>query len=699
MAKIPMGNFGNAMPQVQRIQMPQDHSGQMIANSLQNVGQVAAQADQQQREREVQAKQLELYNNQLAEKEGQLKVDDFLSSKFSEQTTLLRNDVANGVKTTEQANQELKTWTDEKYKELSASLPMHVQHEYKAQIDSAVGRQGAGFLPLQIKADEQKNISVIDRAFNIATRLPTNKREEYLNTYLINAPISEIDKDSYRQKLRVESNKIDVDGRILSAVDSSNIDELRTLSTELDKGAYKDLNGGQVQDYQASIASKIHTLQQRQQQQANKRESEAKSVLSDYVADLGTGLPLSPERQKNVLLATKGTPYEADALLYAQNEELFQKFRALDTNAMQSEVLALQASMLKNKSDNPTRDKKIYDVYYGIYKEKLDSAKNDPVGYAVSQNQDIKRITGIEVVSNPAQAVKNILHNDTVLQIMRKTEPNITLDPIGKDDLDGIKQALERATIPQTLGFMSQLVKQVPKNAYGQNLTEKIFKQLGNGSDSYLFASQALANNLNYKGTSVASGILQGQRLIQQKNMIIPSAVETDFRAAIGNLAQKGDFKADLDALSSMYAFYASKRGISHAKKDDGIDEQTFKDAFNAVTGGVYTQQKEGLLWGTRNANFTLDDNEVDSWQVEMPYGMDESKFKPRLEDSYKRASELSGIPVSFLKSNYRLQVRDNTNLTDTTIYDLLNANGEKLTTKDKNGKTVGYFLRVYRNK
>ena len=68
MAKIPMGNFGNAMPQVQRIQMPQDQSGQMIANSLQNVGQVAAQADQQQREREVQAKQLELYNNQLAER-------------------------------------------------------------------------------------------------------------------------------------------------------------------------------------------------------------------------------------------------------------------------------------------------------------------------------------------------------------------------------------------------------------------------------------------------------------------------------------------------------------------------------------------------------------------------------------------------------------------------------------------------------
>lgn len=43
-----MGNFGNAMPQVGRIQMPQNQSGQMIAGALQNMSQVA----QQQHERE-----------------------------------------------------------------------------------------------------------------------------------------------------------------------------------------------------------------------------------------------------------------------------------------------------------------------------------------------------------------------------------------------------------------------------------------------------------------------------------------------------------------------------------------------------------------------------------------------------------------------------------------------------------------------
>ena len=57
MAKIPMGNFGNAMPQTGRIQMPQDQSGQMVAGALQNVSQVAAQyAAQQQQEQDKKAK-------------------------------------------------------------------------------------------------------------------------------------------------------------------------------------------------------------------------------------------------------------------------------------------------------------------------------------------------------------------------------------------------------------------------------------------------------------------------------------------------------------------------------------------------------------------------------------------------------------------------------------------------------------------
>ena len=59
MAKIPMGNFGNAMPQVQRVQLPQDQSGQMWANTLQGAGQLAGEYAEQQRQKQNEKDNLE----------------------------------------------------------------------------------------------------------------------------------------------------------------------------------------------------------------------------------------------------------------------------------------------------------------------------------------------------------------------------------------------------------------------------------------------------------------------------------------------------------------------------------------------------------------------------------------------------------------------------------------------------------------
>ena len=122
MAKIPMGNFGNAMPQVQRIQMPQDQSGQMIAGALQNIGntagQISQQRDEQQRHQEVSAKNLELYNNQLQAKEGQLKLDETLTGDFSDKVSEIKNRVGNGEINAKQADEELNTWSSERFNQL-----------------------------------------------------------------------------------------------------------------------------------------------------------------------------------------------------------------------------------------------------------------------------------------------------------------------------------------------------------------------------------------------------------------------------------------------------------------------------------------------------------------------------------------------------------------------------------------------------
>lgn len=696
MAKIPMGNFGNAMPQVQRVQLPQDQSGQMIANTLQNVGQVA----EQQHQRQVEKDRLQ---------------GATVASNFSLDIENLAGDYRQRVAAGEDAtliDREFSTEFAKRLDDTLLQIPETVRKDFAPKFTNFGNQQIVSFHEIGRKTEVETaktkvRLSLENFAKNEDAVIARQGAIETLQAArsLLTPSEALLFAQDFNQNLSLNT----VNRKILTATKNSDINGLDAIDSELAKedGEHSSLGGQTINQLRSTIASRKLSIEQHQRQEAKARESTARTTVDDFIQNVISGLPIDDKYRNDVDKLSQGTDSREDFEIFDQNRVKIQKFIGMDTNSKKAFLDNYRTRLSKTPTAKATRDMKLYNTFLQAYNTDLDMAKNDPTGYAASQNQDIKRITGIDVISNPAQAVKNILHNDTVLQTLRKTEPNVTLDPIGKDDLDSIKQSLERATVPQTLGFMSQLIKQVPKNAYGQNLTEKIFKQLGNGSDSYLFASQALANNLNYKGTSVASGILQGQRLIQQKNMIIPLQVESTFRLKMGNLSHKGDFNADLDALSSMYAFYASKKGINHLKSNDAIDDQAFNDAFNAVTGGVYTQQKEGLLWGwnvkddwrVKNANFTLDDNEVDSWQVEMPYGMDESKFKPRLEDSYKRASELSGIPVSFLKSNYRLQLRDNTNLTDTTIYDLLNANGEKLTTKDKNGKTVGYFLRVYRNK
>uniref|UniRef100_UPI00300944A4 methyl-coenzyme M reductase n=1 Tax=Acinetobacter ursingii TaxID=108980 RepID=UPI00300944A4 len=671
MAKIPMGNFGNAMPQVQRIQMPQDHSGQMIANSLQNVGQVAAQADQQQREREVQAKQLELYNNQLAEKEGQLKVDDFLSSKFSEQTTLLRNDVANGVKTSQQASDELKIWSDDQYRELSSSLPMHVHHQYKAQIDSAVGRQGAGFLPLQLKADEQKNISVIDRAFNIATRLPTDKREAYFNSYLDNAPVSEADKANYRQKLRTESNKIDVDGRILSAVDSSNIDELRTLSTELDKGAYKDLNGGQVQDYQASIASKIHTLQQRQQIVENKRVSESNKVFSEFQQSVLTGRDLDSSYIENVRTAVQGTPNQEDFEFYMGQSKNFQQFSKLSTTE-QLKMLNSQKAIMKNSTTaNAVREQKIMAVYQSIYNQKLQIAKDNPNQLLAEAGIQLPELNPIEIKMNPQGFAKNVIEIGEYQVSQRDMDANASIKPISPEDLPEAKKTFDSLDVNGKLNFIGNLISQSKGVKDGSKIWGAALGQLGGGDMNYVMAGVAKANG--YASTEVrdlATSIISGTQLLKNKQLIMPK--EDDLRVAfndyVGQTLTGTNANNAYQVFKAVYADTMNARGFSHAAKDASPDKAILKTALGMSTGGIYTQP---------NSYKNYLGSKVSDWKVTKPYGMTDDVFEGRLNKGYATISKQTGIDVADLEG-LRLKQGKPT-ATGEIQYDLLNERGQPL--------------------
>lgn len=675
MARIPMGNFGNAMPQVQRIQMPQDQSGQMIANTLQNIGQLAEHKNQQQIDKEVQAKRLELYNNDLAEKEGQLKVDDFLSSKFNEQTTLLRNDVANGAKTNQQASEELKTWSDEQYKELSASLPMHVQHQYKAQIDSAVGRQGAGFLPLQLKADEQKSVNLIDRAFSIATRLPTEKREAYLNSYLDNAPVSEADKANYRQKLRTESNKIDIDGRIVSAIDTSNTDDLSKLSTELNEGKYPYLNGGQVQDYQASISSKIHTLQQRQQIVENKRVSESNKVFSEFQQSVLTGRDLDPTYIENVRAAVQGTPNQEDFDFYIGQSKNFQQFSKLSTPEMLKKLNAQKANMKNSTTANAVREQKVMGVYQNIYNQKLQIAKDNPNQLLAEAGIQLPELNPIEMKMNPQGFAKNVIEIGTYQLAMKAKDANVSIKPISSDVLPQAVETFDKSSADQKLNFIGNMIGQTKGITGGKQLWQETLKQLGGGSLNYVAAGTARLNNFkSTEGRDLATSIISGTQLLKNKQLTMPK--DADMRAAfnsyVGQTITGTTANDAYEVFKAVYADTMVTRGMSHAKSDEMPNSDIAKTALGMTTGGIYDQS--GKFKNYLGAKFQ-------DWKVTKPYGMTDDVFEGRLNKGYATISKQTGIDVADLEG-LRLKQGKPT-ATGDIQYDLINERGQPLIIKN----------------
>ncbi|MBD0198428.1 methyl-coenzyme M reductase, partial [Acinetobacter baumannii] len=91
--RIPISR-GREAPQAQ-MQSFTPNTG--LAEIGRSIGGAIQARDDQQRQQEVTAKNLELYNNQLAEKEGKLKLDESLSTDFNDKVVDIKNRLGNGV--------------------------------------------------------------------------------------------------------------------------------------------------------------------------------------------------------------------------------------------------------------------------------------------------------------------------------------------------------------------------------------------------------------------------------------------------------------------------------------------------------------------------------------------------------------------------------------------------------------------------
>ncbi|UYF72780.1 methyl-coenzyme M reductase [Acinetobacter ursingii] len=670
MARIPMGNFGNAMPQVERIQMPENQSGQMIANSLQNAGntisQIAQKRDEEQRQQEITNKNIELYQNKLQTQEAQLKLDESLTTDFSDKVADIKNRVGNGDINAQQADEELKTWSADKFSQLKTELPGHSQQELQQYWDSNVNRQRGSFFPLQLKATEQKGVVLSDRYFDVATRMGREDGKNYLLQNLSTLPLSQAQKENLALKYESTRDIIEVNKSITDAVAANDISALEQTATGLKDKKY--LDGTTVQKYQTEITSKISALQQKQQVNENKRLNEAEKVLNDFKQNVLTGQNLDLSYQNNVETAVKGTALEGEYEFYKKQSSDFIRFSKLSTNQQLAEINQRKVKQKESSSADPVAENKILSTYQSIYDAKLKTNKENPTQALREKGIQLPEINAAEIKVNPAQFVQNVVTIGSYQVAQQNTDSNATVKPIPEESLPDAKKAWSEAGVSQKIDLIGNLISQSKGIKGGEKIWGAALGQLSNGDRAYIMAGVARMKNFRSSaGLDVALAIVAGKQALKNKQMIQPKddILKQKFNDYVGQSVSGVTANLTFEAYKSIYAYLTETRGQQHKDADD-YNKDIGNTALSLATGGTYTQDGDFKDYTNHG---------IKDWKVSKPYGMSDSRFESLVLKGYLEISKKTGRSVNDLK-NFRLKRRDEPDENGNLVYLLKNERG-----------------------
>lgn len=600
-------------------------------------------------------------HQQVAEREAKVKIDDVLTTEMSDQVTLVKNDVSNGTYNAESGKESFKKWSDERYKQLENDLPKHARENFKNYWNDTVNRQTSSFLPLQLRADSQKDIQLVGQAFDIATRYDEAKGEEYLESFLVDANLPEAEKSSQRHKYKTTRNMMSIDSRITNAVSSRNVQELNTLVTDLDAGKYEHIDGPTAQQKKSQALSRIDALNKQTEVEENKRQQVAGKVFNDFKTQALTGRDLDDGYKANVRASVKGTEHEGEAEFYIQQSTNFQNFGRKSSTEQLALINQQKANMKNSKSSDPVKEEKILGVYESIYNEKLNVLKENPNQAVAEAGLETHRLTPAELKSDSKSWAEKVIDNG-INQFALK-DGNVKLRPISTEDLPEAKKAFDAMGVNDKLNFIGQLVGQSKGVANGHAIWGATLGQLGGGDQSYILAGVARMNGFkSNQGEDVATAIISGTQALKNKQLIMPKddLLKQKFNSYVGNSATGNTANMTFVGFKSIYAHLAERDGYKHKDKDD-ISDSLANSALSMATGGVYSQS---LKYGNQK-----------SWKVSKPYGMDESRFETIVDGRYEAIAKQYDTSVNELKE-FRLRRENSTGPKGVIRYALVNERG-----------------------
>lgn len=675
MAQIPLGNFGQVMPQAQAGRVL-DTSAGYIGQAVNQLGQVGQQvsAKKLNEAQKIQDEKDEYFFNTQAAKYG---------ADYTDVVTDTKNKLVTGEFTEDSAKAYLRQQTDKLAATYRSTLPDTKHDKFNYYTEKMFFDSEANVKPIATET-ARRAVNADFEAVNEATLKIENREQASSlfkatvdrNPYLTpEQRIKTVEEWNQRRDLtegkgvlNALENKADVNG--LEQV-RDNVDSIFPFMKVETRDAYK-----------GQIDSAIDRINRANEVAKNKANNEAKQLANDFRTDAYTGYPISAERTQAVLDKVSGTEFEAQVREDLALNKDAQKFRKLSPLEQEREYNSLTSQLENTPQSDGSLLQKQLNMYKGIMSTAKQRATNDPVGQIQSQTGKRLYTVSPEQIGTGQIDFKEAQITTQMLADNKKNNGDVgSLIQWNTSERKAFTDLYFKAMPQKQRAMLTDLTKMTGNNKDAQL---EYFK-LVSPNNPYDYVGIAKLNQMDVilHGTNVrvADTILEGKQLLktgEDKLLGNQKEFENQIASEFGNATTKGQLEYRTYANMAYSAYLGlAKRYPNKIKVDENgkplINKELAKEAFDATSGGTF-KQKFG-----KNTN-----------SVFMPYGYTQDTFQDYLEEHFRTTfRKQTGVVYDLdILNNYAVRRIEGYNH----VFGFISPTGAVLT-NPKNGKP--YYIGI----
>lgn len=622
MANIPIGNFGNVMPQAQPGRVIDSGAGQ-VAQAVSNLGQVGMQvsAKKLNEQQKIQDEKDEYFFNTQAAKYG---------AEYTDIVTTTKQKLVTGEYDENTAKAYLRQQSDNLTETYRQTLPETKHDRFNFYSEKMYLESEVNVKPLAYET-ERRAINADFEQVAEATLKIENREQAYalyLDTVNRNPVLTPEQKKEAPQKWNERRDLSDAKGVLSGLEGQQDVKALQELQKNVDT-VFPHMKVETRDAYKANIESAIDRINKGLEIKAKELDKEHAQLTKDFVADAFTGYPLSESLVNQTLEAVKGTKYESEVKEAIALNKDAQKFRDASPIEQERSIARLKTELENTPQEDATALVKKLNVFTNIAATSKQRANDDPIASVQSQTgHKLYTVTPEQIGSGQIDFKKAQITTD-ILADQKKANGGVgSLIQWNKSERTAFKDRYFDATPKQQKAMLTDLTKVAGKNKEAQ---KEYFSLIGGEKNAYDYMGIAKLNqlditlhNTNIRAAEVA---LEGKQILNAGQASV-LGVEKEFHNAIqsefGNATAIGtnEHRAYQNLAYSIYLGLA-KRGENIIKRDEKgnplINKEMAKQAFDIATGGTY-KQKLG-----KNTNYIF-----------MPYGFTQTSFEDHIKNHFR---------------------------------------------------------------